>query len=79
MNNTIKPDWLFKNSEKLVRAYTLAKLKGYNVNTKETALKLLKIIDPKHAKKEFTESFSKMLQLFDKLAKKNLKKKLRQI
>ncbi|GEM_PF-6626564 len=78
MNKTIKPDWLSKNSKQLVRAYTIAKLKLYDVNSKETALKLLKIVDPEHATEENAELFSKMLQLFDKLAKKNLKKKLEQ-
>ncbi len=70
MIKTIKPDWLFKNSKRLVRAYTIARLKLYDVTSKETALKLLKIVDPKHATEEYAEPFSKMLQLFDKLAKK---------
>lgn len=47
-----------------------------DVNSKETAIKLLKIVDPKHATEEFAEPFSKMLQLFDKMRNKNLKKKL---
>lgn len=76
MDNKIKPDWLTKNSKTLIRAYTLAKLKQYDVDSKETALKLLKIVDPDHATEEFAEPFSKMLQLFDKLRNKNLKKKL---
>ena len=76
MDNKIKPDWLAKNSKTLIRAYTIAKLKLYDVNSKDTALKLLKMVDPEHATEEFAEPFSKMLQLFDKLRNKNLKKKL---
>ncbi len=70
MNKTIKSDWLEENSKKLVEAYTLAQLKGYDIASKETALKLLKTVDPEHAREEFVESFSKMLQLFDKLRRK---------
>lgn len=76
MDNKIKPDWLTKNSETLIRAYTLAKLKGYDISSKEIALKLLKQVDPEHATEEYVEPFSKMLQLFDKLRNKNIKKKL---
>lgn len=67
MNKTLSPDWLEKNSKKLVEAYTLAKLKGYDITLKETALKLLKTVDPEHTTEEYAEPFSKMLQLFDKL------------
>lgn len=70
MNKTIKPDWLEKNSKKLVEAYTLAKLKDYDIYSREEVLKLLKIVDSEHATEEYVESFSKMLQLFDKLRKK---------
>lgn len=76
MSNTIKPDWLSKNSKQLIRAYTIVRLRLYDVTSKETALKLLKIVDPEHATEEYAEPFSKMLQLLDKLAKNNLKKKL---
>ncbi|MBI2012238.1 hypothetical protein HYS91_05740 [Candidatus Daviesbacteria bacterium] len=76
MSKTIKPDWLSQNSKQLVRAYTLAKLKQYDINSKDTALKLLKTVDPEHATKEYVEPFYKMLQLFDKLRRENLKKKL---
>lgn len=76
MSKTIKPDWLSKNSKQLIRAYTIARLKLYDVTSEETALKLLEMVDPERATKEYAEPFSKMLQLLDKLAKDNLKKKL---
>ena len=76
MSKPIQPDWLSKNSKQLVRAYTIAKLKQYDINSKETALQLLNIVDPKHATEAYAEPFSKMLQLFDRLTKKNLNKKL---
>lgn len=60
MSKTIKLDWLFYYNKQLIRAYTLAKLKGYDVNSKEDVLKLLKIVDPEHALEEYAELFSKM-------------------
>lgn len=75
MSKTIKPNWLQKNSKKLVEAYTLAQLKGYDISSKEIALKLLQTVDSEHATEEHAQSFSKMLQLFDKLRRnKNSKK-----
>lgn len=71
MSKTIKPDWLEKNNKKLVEAYTVAQLKGYDISSKETALKLLKTVDPDHSTEEYAESFHKMLLLFDKLRRKN--------
>ncbi len=70
MIKTIKLDWLEKNRKKLVEAYTIAQLKGYDISSKETALKLLKAVDPEHVTEEYAQSFSKMLQLFDKLRRK---------
>jgi len=70
MSKTINPDWLEKNNKKLVEAYTIAKLKGYDISSKETTLKLLKIVDPEHTTDEYAQSFSKMLQLFDRSRKK---------
>ena len=74
MSKPIKPDWLSQNSKQLIKAYTLARLKNYDIHSKETAAKLLKTVDPKHATAEYVEPFFKMLLLFGKLAKENVKK-----
>ena len=45
MSTTIPPDWLSQNSKQLVRAYTIATLKQYDITSKDPANRLLKIVD----------------------------------
>ena len=68
-------DWVKQNSEKIKKAYSIALEKSYDIKSKETALKLLKVVDPNNATKENAEKLSKILQLFDKVAKKKVKRR----
>jgi hypothetical protein len=68
----LSKDWVKENSEKIKKAYSIAIENGYDLKSKGIALMLLKIVDSENATEKGAERFSKILELFDRAAKKKL-------
>lgn len=68
-------DWLKKNGRKVMKAYSIAIANKYDISSTEDVLEILKLVDPANANDKFAKEFSKMLQLFDKAAKKKISRR----
>lgn len=75
----LSKEWIRENSKIIKKAYSIAAVNKYDLKSKEISIKLLKEIDPENATEENAEIFSKILQLFDRLAKKKLLKEKSEI
>lgn len=70
--NILSKGWLKEHGEKIKEAYRIALEEKYDITSEETALILLKLVDSEHATRENAREFSKVLQLFDRMAKKKI-------
>ena len=70
--NRLTKDWLKENSGKIKKIYSFAVANSIDINSKEAVLDLLRKFDSENANEEYAQTFSKMLQLFDRIAKKKV-------
>ena len=70
--NILSKEWFKKHDEKVKEAYHIAVEEKYDIASEETALILLKLVDPEDITNEKAQAFSRVLQLLDRIAKKKL-------
>jgi len=71
----VSSEWVKKHTNYISKAYFTALKMGYDITSPEEVLNLLKTTDPKRADLEYAKTFSGMLQICDRMLKKELEQK----